>query len=188
MLELSGERSGFAVRYRSGYPYGLSIARAVFGVLFFLHGCQLWGWLVPPGGPVHSSPPPGVSAAVEAVLHVAAGCFAIGGGVLLTFGFFTVQVAFLLSGEMAVAYFLSHAPLGWCPLFNGGESSVLYCFAFLLFSVAGGGAWSIDRWWEKHGCRKAAAIQDEPAASFSVRPPGSDESLKETERRCSKNT
>jgi uncharacterized membrane protein YphA (DoxX/SURF4 family) len=86
-----------------------------------------------------------VSAASEAVLHVAAGCFAIGGGVLLTLGLFTVQVAFLLSGEMAVAYFLSHAPLGWCPLFNGGESSVLYCFAFLLLSVAGGGAWSVDR-------------------------------------------
>jgi putative oxidoreductase len=126
-------------------PYVLSIVRMVFGLMFFLHGCQLWGWIVPPGVPVHSTPPPGVSATVEAVLHVLAGTFAIGGGTLLMIGLFTPIVAFVLSGEMAVAYFLSHAPLGWCPLFNGGESAVLYCFVFLLFSVTGAGEWSLDR-------------------------------------------
>jgi putative oxidoreductase len=57
---------------------------------------------------------------------------------------FTRPVAFLLSGEMAVAYFRSHAPRGLWPVLNGGELSVLYCFLFLYLSVAGGGAWSVD--------------------------------------------
>jgi putative oxidoreductase len=121
------------------------MVRIVFGLMFFLHGCQLWGWIVPNGPRLHSSPPPGVSASIESVLHVLAGTIAIGGGILMTLGLFTRPLAFILSGEMAVAYFLSHAPLGWCPLFNGGESAILDCFVFLLFSVTGAGAWSLDR-------------------------------------------
>ncbi len=127
-------------------PYVLSIVRIVFGMMLFLHGCQLWGWIVPPGVRHHATPPPGVSAGVEAVLHVLAGTFAIGGGTLLILGLFTPVVAFILSGEMAVAYFLSHGQLGWCPLFNGGESAVLNCFVFLLFSFTGAGEWSLDRY------------------------------------------
>ena len=66
------------------------------------------------------------------------------GGLLMTVGLFTRATAFILSGMMAVAYFLAHAPQGFFPLLNQGELAVLYCFVFLYFAVAGGGAWSID--------------------------------------------
>jgi putative oxidoreductase len=76
-----------------------------------------------------------------------AGTLEIAGGVLLLLGLFTRPVAFILSGEMAVAYFMAHAPQGhfFTPALNQGEEAVLYCFIFLFFSVAGGGGWSIDR-------------------------------------------
>ncbi len=66
------------------------------------------------------------------------------GGALLLFGLFTRPVAFLLSGEMAVAYFQFHAPLGFWPNMNGGVAAVLYCFVWLYFSAAGAGPWSLD--------------------------------------------
>jgi putative oxidoreductase len=74
----------------------------------------------------------------------AAGVLEIVGGVLLLIGLFTRPVAFILSGFMAVAYFMAHAPQGFYPLLNQGELAVLYCFVFLYLSVAGGGAWSAD--------------------------------------------
>lgn len=75
-----------------------------------------------------------------------AGMIEIVGGLLVLLGWFTRPVAFILSGEMAVAYFHSHVPLGnfMVPLLNEGESAVLFCFNFLLLSVAGPGAWSVD--------------------------------------------
>jgi putative oxidoreductase len=75
-----------------------------------------------------------------------AGALEIAGGVLLLLGLFTRPVAFILSGEMAVAYFMAHAPQGhfFTPALNQGEEAVLYCFIFLFLSIAGGGAWSID--------------------------------------------
>lgn len=82
-----------------------------------------------------------------------AGVLELAGGVLLLLGVYTRPVAFLLSGEMAVAYFLGHAPRGFIPLDNGGELAVLYCFIFLYLAVAGGGAWSLSNrrangpWW-----------------------------------------
>src|SRR5262249_18709204 len=66
------------------------------------------------------------------------------GGLLLLFGLFTRPVAFLLSGEMAVAYFMSPAPRGFFPILNGGEDAVLFCFVFLFLAAAGGGPWSVD--------------------------------------------
>ena len=66
------------------------------------------------------------------------------GGVFILLGLFTRPVAFLLSGEMAVAYFKVHAHQGWWPIHNGGELAVVYCFVFLYLSVAGGGALSLD--------------------------------------------
>jgi putative oxidoreductase len=66
------------------------------------------------------------------------------GGALLLVGLLTRPIAFLLSGEMAVAYFLVHAPRGFWPLINAGELSVLYCFLFLFFAAAGGGPISLD--------------------------------------------
>ena len=68
------------------------------------------------------------------------------GGCLLILGLFTRPVALLLSGEMAVAYFLVKAPHGFFPILNGGELPALYSFLYLYLSAAGGGAWSLDRW------------------------------------------
>jgi putative oxidoreductase len=75
----------------------------------------------------------------------AAGLIEIIGSALLLLGLFTRIAAFIMSGEMAFAYFMSHAPRGFFPILNNGEVAVLYCFLFLYFAVAGGGAWSIDQ-------------------------------------------
>jgi putative oxidoreductase len=66
------------------------------------------------------------------------------GGFLLVLGLFTRPVAFLLSGDMAVAYFMAHAPRGFFPVINGGDAAILYCFVFLLLVFTGPGAWSVD--------------------------------------------
>lgn len=73
-----------------------------------------------------------------------AGVLELAGGTLILIGLFTRPVAFILSGEMAVAYFMAHAPNGFLPILNQGELAVIYCFVFLYLSVAGGGAYSID--------------------------------------------
>ena len=73
-----------------------------------------------------------------------AGVLELVGGLLVLVGLFTRPAAFVLSGEMAVAYFMAHAPQSPWPLLNEGELAIVYCFAFLYFAVAGGGAWSID--------------------------------------------
>lgn len=73
-----------------------------------------------------------------------AGVLEVAGGGLLMIGLFTRPVAFLLSGEMAVAYFQAHAPNGFWPLVNGGTDAVFYCFLWLYFSAAGAGSWSVD--------------------------------------------
>jgi putative oxidoreductase len=75
-----------------------------------------------------------------------AGMLEIVGGLLLLVGLFTRPVAFILSGEMAVAYFVAHRPQGnfFMPALNGGEEAVLYCFIFLFLAAAGGGRWSVD--------------------------------------------
>jgi putative oxidoreductase len=75
-----------------------------------------------------------------------AGAIEIVGSVLVLVGLFTRPAAFIVSGEMAVAYFMSHAPRGFFPILNGGELAVLFCFVFLFFAIAGGGAWSLDRY------------------------------------------
>ena len=67
----------------------------------------------------------------------------VGGG-LLAIGIFTRTVAFLMSGEMAFAYFMEHAPLGFLPLLNGGDSVILFCFIFFYLFLAGGGPWGVD--------------------------------------------
>ena len=75
-----------------------------------------------------------------------AGVLELVGGVLVAIGLFTRPVAFILSGEMAVAYFMEHTQLGawWIPMLNQGESAVLFCFVFLFFAAAGAGTWSVD--------------------------------------------
>jgi putative oxidoreductase len=73
-----------------------------------------------------------------------AGMLELAGSVLLLLGLLTRPAAFILSGEMAVAYFMGHAPKGFFPLLNGGEPAVLFCFIFLYLAAAGGGPWSVD--------------------------------------------
>jgi putative oxidoreductase len=79
-----------------------------------------------------------------------AGLLELLGGFLLLIGLFTRPVAFILSGEMAVAYFMAHQPRGLLPILNGGELAAIYTFVFLYFAIAGGGLWSVD---ERSGAR-----------------------------------
>jgi putative oxidoreductase len=72
------------------------------------------------------------------------------GGVLIVIGLFTRPVAFILAGDMAVAYFMRHAPRDFFPLVNMGQLAILFCFVFLYLFIAGGGAWSID---QRHASR-----------------------------------
>lgn len=116
-------------------PRLLSVLRIVAGLLFMTHGVQkLFAW--PASEPRQ---------AVELVsLMGLAGVLETFGGLLIVLGLFTRPVAFVLAGEMAVAYFKAHAPQGFWPLLNHGELPVLYCFLFLYLASAGGGAWSLD--------------------------------------------
>jgi putative oxidoreductase len=72
------------------------------------------------------------------------GCLKVVGGILLLMGLKTRIVAFILSGEMAVAYFMAHAPRAFFPVLNGGDAAILFCFMFLFFVFSGAGAWSVD--------------------------------------------
>lgn len=113
----------------------LGALRIVSAFMFIQHGTQkLFNWPVEARGPFELwTLSPGMAAVLELVL-----------GPLLLIGLFTRPVAFVLSGFMAVAYFMAHAPRGFLPITNGGEDAVLYCFAFLYMAAAGGGKWSID--------------------------------------------
>ena len=88
-------------------------------------------------------PPDGGTVPLMSQMGLGAILEAFGGGLLLV-GLFTRPVAFLLAGEMAVAYFQFHAPQGFWPTMNGGVAAVLYCFVWLYFSAAGAGPWSLD--------------------------------------------
>jgi putative oxidoreductase len=115
-------------------PKALSILRIVTGLLFLEHGTQkLLGF--PPSQ--HAFPPlfwlMGLQGALELV-----------GGFLILIGLFTRPVAFVLAGDMAVAYFMAHAPKGFFPTLNGGQLAILFCFVFLYLVFAGGGEWSVD--------------------------------------------
>jgi putative oxidoreductase len=114
----------------------LSVLRLITALLFLQHGMQkLFGF--PP-------PPNGAGPAAFSLLWCA-GILEFVGGLLLIVGLFTRPVAFILSGEMAFAYFMAHAPRGFFPALNGGDAAILYCFVFLYLAAAGGGAWSLDR-------------------------------------------
>lgn len=116
-------------------PRILSVMRIILGFLFLAHGAQkLFGYPAPlPGGQPELLSLMGVAGILEFV-----------GGLLILMGLFTRPVAFLLSGEMAVAYFMGHASQGFWPLLNKGETAVLYCFAFFFLAFAGPGPWSLD--------------------------------------------
>jgi putative oxidoreductase len=122
-------------------PIKLSILRIVVALLFLEHGLsRLFGYPSPLPTPALFS------------LYWFAGAIELTGGILLTLGLFTRVAAFIMSGEMAAAYFISHAPHGFFPILNRGDGAILYCFVFLYFVFAGPGPWSLDALiWRKRG-------------------------------------
>lgn len=125
------------------------ILRIVTGLLFMQHGAQkLFGW-------------PGGGETVQLLSQMGlAGVLELVGGALFVLGLLTRPVAFVLSGQMAVAYFQAHAPQGFWPVLNRGELAALYSFVFLYFVTAGPGAFSLDR---RLG-REPAPERERPAA------------------------
>jgi putative oxidoreductase len=127
-------------------PYALAALRIVTALIFMEHGTQkLFG--LP--APSESGQPAAFS------LSWIGGVMEFVGGLFILVGLFTRPVAFLLSGEMAVAYWLFHAPRSFYPVLNGGDAAILYCFVFLLLVFTGPGAWSVDGARAKAGSQPA---------------------------------
>jgi len=119
-------------------PAMLSILRIVVALLFLEHGLsRLFGFPSPLPTPALFS------------LYWFAGAIELAGGALLALGLFTRTAAFMMSGEMAVAYFLSHAPASFFPILNRGDGAILFCFVFLYIAFAGAGPWSLDALWRR---------------------------------------
>ena len=129
-------------RWQAWAPKFLSVLRIMAGLLFYFVGTMKllnFPIAMPAAmGPVKLLSLIGIAGLLEVV-----------GGLLITLGLFTRPTAFILSGEMAVAYFIGHAGNGFWPIANGGTDAILYCFLFLYLSSVGAGAWSIDAWREK---------------------------------------
>ncbi|HKE38631.1 MAG TPA: DoxX family protein [Casimicrobiaceae bacterium] len=121
--------------FRTWWPPVLSVLRIVTAFLFMMHGSAKLFHVPhqPMFDNLHLISLLGLQGVIELV-----------GGFLLLIGLFTRPVAFILAGDMAVAYFMSHAPKGWLPIVNGGDLAVLFCFVFLYLWAAGPGPWSID--------------------------------------------
>jgi putative oxidoreductase len=114
-------------------PFVLSIMRIVVALLFFEHGLsKMFGFPQPIPSPALFS------------LSWFSGAIEFVGGGLLIIGLFSRASAFIMSGEMAFAYFISHAPHSFFPIINRGDAAILYCFVFLYIAFAGGGPWSLD--------------------------------------------
>lgn len=116
-------------------PQLLSILRIITALIFFTHGTSK----------LLSFPyVEGLSGVPIGSIYGIAGIIEIIAGILLTIGLFSRLTAFIVSGEMAIAYFHTHAPEGFHPLVNKGESAILFCFIFLYIAAAGPGPWSVD--------------------------------------------
>jgi putative oxidoreductase len=118
-------------------PRLLSILRVIVGLLFLEHGTAKFFDF--PHQQTHAA------YALFTLVPGLQGILELVGGLLFAIGLFTRPVAFVLAGDMAVAYFMAHAPRSFFPLLNGGEGAILYCFVFLYFFIAGAGVWSLDR-------------------------------------------
>ena len=135
-------------RWPTWEPRALSLLRFVAGLIFLVHGtAKLLGF---------------PEMAQFAHLHLASllgvqGLIEIIGGALICVGLFTRWTAFILCGDMAVAYFIAHEPKSIFPAVSGGDAAILYCFIFLYLFVAGGGVWSLDRWRARQTARLSAA-------------------------------
>lgn len=116
-------------------PYALALLRIVAALLFIEHGTmKLLGF------PASTQ---GGGGGLSGLL-LTAGILELVGGIAILIGFFTRPVAFILSGQMAVAYWMVHAPQNFFPANNGGDAAILFCFIFLYFVFSGPGAWSWD--------------------------------------------
>jgi putative oxidoreductase len=115
-------------------PHALAILRIMTALLFIEHGTMKLFGFPGPMGQGGSLPPLMLFAALLEVI----------GGILVCVGFLTRPVAFLLAGEMAVAFFMAHFPKSVFPALNSGDAAVLFCFIFLYIFFAGAGAWSVD--------------------------------------------
>lgn len=126
-------------KWSDSVPQLRSILRIVAGFLFIQFGtAKIFAFpasIMPGGGTAPLSSMAGIAGILETF-----------GGLLLLFGLFTCPVAFILAGEMAVAYFYGHAPLGFWPVLNHGAPAILFCFIYLYLSAAGPGPWSLDAW------------------------------------------
>ncbi|MQY47387.1 DoxX family membrane protein [Rhizobiales bacterium RZME27] len=115
-------------------PQALAVLRIIAALLFIEHGTmKLFGF---PAAMGEGALPP---------LMLIAALLEVVGGALLVSGLFTRPVAFILAGQMAVAYFMAHASKGFWPALNGGEPAILFCFIFLYLVCAGPGAWALDK-------------------------------------------
>ena len=121
--------------WRALAPHFLSLLRLMAALLLLEFGTMK----------ILGFPPSNFSGTSLASLIGIAGVLELVGGALVAVGLFTRLAAFILSGEMAFAYFIEHAPRGVYPALNGGIPAVLFCFVFLYLSAAGGGPWSLDR-------------------------------------------
>jgi putative oxidoreductase len=136
---MAGDVAHLVSRWSSWGRQLQSVLRIVAAAMFVLAGTmKLFAF---PAG----MPPDGGTARFLSQIWIG-GVLEVIGGALLLVGLFTRPVAFLLSGEMAVAYFQFHAQGGFWPVLNGGVSAALYCFVWLYFSAAGAGPWSLDAW------------------------------------------
>jgi putative oxidoreductase len=120
--------------------------RIIVGLLFLEHGTSKY----------LSLPVSQMTGVAPTSLSGINGMIEIVGGVLIVLGLFTRPVAFILAGDMAVAYFIAHGSRGFFPLLNGGELAIVYCFVFLYLAVAGGGEWSVDQLWVTRKAPRAA--------------------------------
>ncbi|HYT82884.1 MAG TPA: DoxX family protein [Gemmatimonadales bacterium] len=124
-------------KWRSWAPQLLSALRIIAAFLFMQFGtAKLIAFpaaIMPGGGTAPIGSLAGIAGLLEAV-----------GGALLLLGLFTRPVAFIVAGEMAVAYFIGHAPQGFWPVLNQGHPAILFCFVWLYLSAAGAGPWSLD--------------------------------------------
>ncbi|MFI5220122.1 MAG: DoxX family protein [Bacteroidia bacterium] len=118
-------------------PYFKSMLRMIAAIMFMMSGTmKLFAFPI-------GMPPDGSTAQFMTQVWIG-GFLEFAGGGLILIGLFTRPVAFILAGQMAVAYFQFHYPQGFWPIVNGGSTAVLYCFIWLYFSAAGAGVWSID--------------------------------------------
>ena len=147
-------RPSLVSKWSSSGPQLQSVLRIVAALIFMLSGTmKLFAFpagIPPDGGTARLATQVGLGGILETL-----------GGLLLLVGLLTRPVAFVLAGEMAVAYFQFHFPQNFWPVMNGGVAAALYCFVWLFFSAAGAGPWSVDAWLKRRKEKTPPALRPE---------------------------